>query len=211
MNAAPPKPVLTRAAIAEATSDPSSVITPLADRGSDGNPITSYRPTLAKDTVDAPAHLHTRASELFFVIGGTLQVLVKDKIEALGAGDFLPPGHTPPAFAAPDSETDVLFVLTPDMPRLDYPRLLGRVTRREASPQEIKNSSEQYDNHYIDSPLRRATLETAAAARPPGPASPTSGDPITGGYSSTLRRPTRPDPIRSDPTAAPAAATAVGC
>ncbi len=48
------------------------------------------------------------------------------------------------------------------MPRFDRLRLLGRVMRGEASPQEIKDSSELYDTHYVDSPLRYATLDTAA-------------------------------------------------
>ncbi|WP_328954780.1 cupin domain-containing protein [Kitasatospora purpeofusca] len=164
MNTSPIKPILTRAATAETTSDPSSVMTLLADHGTDGSPVTSYRSTFAKGAVGAPAHFHTRASELFFVIGGKLQVLLDEKVETLESGDFLlVPPHTPHAFAAaPGSEADVLFVFTPGMPRFDYLRLLGRVMRGEASPQEIKDSSELYDNHYVDSPLWRATLEAAA-------------------------------------------------
>ncbi|MER5353213.1 cupin domain-containing protein [Kitasatospora sp. NPDC002551] len=166
MNTNQAKPLLTRAATAETTSDPSSVMTLLADCGTDGSPVTSYRSTFAEGAVGAPAHFHTRASELFFVIGGSLQVLLDDKVELLGAGDLLlVPPHTPHAFAAaPGSRADVLFVFTPGMPRFDYLRLLGRVMRGEASPQEIKDSSELYDNHYVDSPLWRATLEAAATA-----------------------------------------------
>ncbi|MGW0535917.1 cupin domain-containing protein [Streptomyces sp. NPDC003032] len=161
MNASILKPVLTRAATAETTSDPSSVMTLLADSGTDGSSVTSYRSTFAKGAVGAPAHFHTKASELFFVIGGSLQVLVDDEVKVLEQGDFLlVPPHTPHAFAAaPGSEADVLFVFTPGMPRFDYLRLLGRVMRGEASPQEIKDSSEQYDNHYVDSPAWRAALE----------------------------------------------------
>ncbi|WPO72866.1 MULTISPECIES: cupin domain-containing protein [unclassified Streptomyces] len=155
------KPVLTRAATAETTSDPSSVMTLLADSGTDGSSVTSYRSTFAEGAVGAPAHFHTKASELFFVIGGALQVLVDDEVKVLEQGDFLlVPPHTPHAFAAaPGSEADVLFVFTPGMPRFDYLRLLGRVMRGEASPQEIKDSSERYDNHYVDSPAWRAALE----------------------------------------------------
>ncbi|MGV9881831.1 cupin domain-containing protein [Streptomyces sp. NPDC003006] len=161
MNASILKPVLTRATTAETTSDPSSVMTLLADSGTDGSSVTSYRSTFAKGAVGAPAHFHTKASELFFVIGGSLQVLVDDEVKVLEQGDFLlVPPHTPHAFAAaPGSEADVLFVFTPGMPRFDYLRLLGRVMRGEASPQEIKDSSEQYDNHYVDSPAWRAALE----------------------------------------------------
>ncbi|GAA0333790.1 cupin domain-containing protein [Streptomyces blastmyceticus] len=163
MDATALKPVLTRAADAETTSDPSSVMTLLADCGTDGSPLTSYRSHFAEGAVGAPAHFHTRASELFFVIGGSLRVLVGDEVKTLGEGDLLlVPPHTPHAFAAaPGAEADVLFVFTPGMPRFDYLRLLGRVMRGEASPQEIKESSERFDNHYVDSPVWRAALETA--------------------------------------------------
>ncbi|WFB05897.1 cupin domain-containing protein [Streptomyces sp. LX-29] len=157
-------PILTRAADAETTSDPSSVMTLLADFGTAGSPITSYRSTFAKGAVGAPAHFHTRASEMFFVIGGSLEVLLDEELTVLEAGDFLlVPPHTPHAFAAaPGAEADVLFVFTPGMPRFDYLRLLGRVMRGEASPQEIKDSSELYDNHYVDSPVwQRALAERA--------------------------------------------------
>ncbi|TVL91317.1 cupin [Streptomyces sp. SAJ15] len=157
-------PILTRAADAETTSDPSSVMTLLADFGTAGSPITSYRSTFAKGAVGAPAHFHTRASEMFFVIGGALEVLLGEELTVLEAGDFLlVPPHTPHAFAAaPGAEADVLFVFTPGMPRFDYLRLLGRVMRGEASPQEIKDSSELYDNHYVDSPVwQRALAERA--------------------------------------------------
>ncbi|QSY51685.1 MULTISPECIES: cupin domain-containing protein [Streptomyces] len=163
MNASALKPVLTRAADAETVSDPSSVMTLLADCGTDGSSLTSYRSSFTKGAVGAPAHFHTRASELFFVIGGSLQVLVDDEVKVLNEGDFLlVPPHTPHAFAAaPGAEADVLFVFTPGMPRFDYLRLLNRVMRGEASPQEIKESSERFDNHYVDSPVWRAALEAA--------------------------------------------------
>jgi quercetin dioxygenase-like cupin family protein len=160
MNAAALKPVLTRAATAETTSDPSSVMTLLADSGTDGSSLTSYRSHFAEGAAGAPAHFHTRASELFFVIGGSLRVLVDDEITTLNEGDLLlVPPHTPHAFAAaPGAEADVLFVFTPGMPRFDYLRLLGRVMRGEADAQEIKDSSERYDNHYVDSAIWHSAL-----------------------------------------------------
>lgn len=153
-------PVLTRAAEAETTRDPSSVMTLLADSGDTGGRLTGYRSTFAEGAVGAPAHLHTKASELFYVIDGALQVLVGEEITVLEAGDFLlVPPHTPHAFAAAAGATaDVLFVFTPGAGRFDYLRLLGRVMRGEADPQEIKDSSERFDNHYVDSPVWRGAL-----------------------------------------------------
>ncbi|GAA0275007.1 cupin domain-containing protein [Streptomyces polychromogenes] len=157
-------PILTRAADAETTSDPSSVMTLLADSDTTGGQLTSYRSSFARGAVGAPAHFHTRASELFFVLDGSLQVLLDQELTVLEKGDFLlVPPRTPHAFAAaPGSEADVLFVFTPGMARFDYLRLLGRVMRGEASPQEIKDSSERFDNHYVDSPVWQQALAERA-------------------------------------------------
>lgn len=157
--------ILTRHADAEICSDPSSVMTLLADSDGTAGGFTSYRSTFAKGAAGAPAHFHTRATELFFVISGSLQVLVGEEITLLNAGDFLAvPPHTPHAFAAaPGCEADVLFVFTPGMGRFNYLRLLSRVMRGEADPKEIAESSERFDNHYVDSPVWRAALEEGSA------------------------------------------------
>ncbi|MEU2655052.1 cupin domain-containing protein [Streptomyces sp. NPDC007325] len=161
---APFPPLLTRHDEAETCADPSSVMTLLADSDRTADGFTSYRSTFAEGAVGAPAHFHTKATELFFVISGSLRVLVGEEVTVLHAGDFLAvPPHTPHAFAAaPGRTADVLFVFTPGMGRFDYLRLLGRVMRGEADVQEIADSAERYDNHYVDSPVWRAALEESA-------------------------------------------------
>ncbi|MFB4420149.1 cupin domain-containing protein [Streptomyces sp. QL37] len=86
-------------------------------------------------------------------LGGALRVLVGDEVTVLGEGDFLAvPPHTPHAFAAaPGFTADVLFVFDRRMDRFAYLRLLGRVMRGEADPQEITESAERFDNHYVES------------------------------------------------------------
>lgn len=163
-SAVPFLPVLTRHADAETCADPSSVMKLLADSDSTADGFTSYRSTFAKGAVGAPAHFHTKATELFFVLSGSLQVLVGEEVTVLEPGDFLAvPPHTPHAFAAATGcAADVLFVFTPGMGRFDYLRLLGRVMRGEADPKEIAESAERFDNHYVDSPVWRAALEASA-------------------------------------------------
>ncbi|GAA3100836.1 cupin domain-containing protein [Streptomyces rectiviolaceus] len=152
--------LLTRASEAETSADPSSVMTLLADMDGPDGGFTAYRSTFAEGAVGAPAHFHTKATELFFVISGALQVLVGEEITVLNAGDFLAvPPNTPHAFAAaPGRTADVLFVFTPGMARFDYLRLLGSVMRGEADPKKIAESSERYDNHYVDSPVWREAI-----------------------------------------------------
>ena len=159
------EPTLVRAADAEVLSDaPGSLITLLADSDSTEKRFTTNRATLRRGVFGTPAHFHTRATEFFFVIDGSLQVLVRDELHTLGKGDFLAvPPRVPHAFGpAKDSDADVLVVFTPGMDRFDYYRLLDRVARGAADPKEIAESSRHYDNHYVDSPLwRKARAEAA--------------------------------------------------
>ncbi|MFD7450838.1 cupin domain-containing protein [Kitasatospora sp. NPDC059827] len=153
-------PVLARHSEAETCADPSATMTLLAETSPGEGGFTVYRSAFARGAVGAPAHFHTRATELFFVISGSLRVLVGEEVTVLNAGDFLAvPPHTPHAFAAaPGSEADVLFVFAPGMDRFDYLRLLGTVMRGETDPGAIAASAERFDNHYVDSPAWRAAL-----------------------------------------------------
>ncbi|GGP41030.1 cupin [Saccharothrix coeruleofusca] len=147
--------LLVRAAAAEALdADPAAVVTLLADL--DG--LTCNRSTFRQGADGAPPHFHTRASELFFVLDGSLEVLLGQEVVVLERGDFLvvPPG-VPHAFgAAGGADADVLFVFTPGMGRFDYYRLLDRVQRGQANAEEIAASQDRFDNHYVDSPVWKA-------------------------------------------------------
>jgi mannose-6-phosphate isomerase-like protein (cupin superfamily) len=160
-------PLLTRSAGAEVLDgDPGSVITLLADASGTGGALNSHR-SLFRDGFDgAPPHYHERSAELFFVLSGALQVLLDEEIVTLHEGDFLvvPPG-LPHAFAAaPGSDADVLFVFGPGVERFDYYRLLDRIHRGDGSWQEIHDTQQRFDNHYVDRPVW-AEARKAAAAR----------------------------------------------
>ncbi|MFD3556579.1 cupin domain-containing protein [Streptomyces goshikiensis] len=155
------KPVLVRAAEAETLQDgATSLITLLADANATGGALTANRATLHKGSPGAPPHFHTRATEMFYVLGGSMRILLDDQVLTLGQGDFLTvPPTVPHAFApAPDSEAEMLVVFTPGMDRFDYYRLLERVYQGEASVQDIRDSSEQFDNHYFESPVWQREL-----------------------------------------------------
>ncbi|BBC35530.1 uncharacterized protein SGFS_068240 [Streptomyces graminofaciens] len=155
------KPVLVRADEAETLQDgATSLITLLADANATGSALTANRATLQKGSPGAPAHFHTRATEMFYVLKGSMRILLDEQVLTLGQGDFLTvPPTVPHAFApAPDSEAEMLVVFTPGMDRFDYYRLLERVYRGEASVQDIRDSSEQFDNHYFESPVWQQEL-----------------------------------------------------
>lgn len=153
--------VLVRAASAETLQDgATSLITLLADSPRTQGALTANRATLRKGSPGAPAHFHTRMTEMFFVLGGSLRVLLDDRIVTLEPGDLVTvPPRLPHAFApARGEEADVLVVFTPGVERFDYYRLLERVYRGEATVEDIKAGSERYDNHYCASPLWQAEL-----------------------------------------------------
>ncbi|MEN3263415.1 MAG: hypothetical protein V7646_309 [Pseudonocardia sp.] len=157
-------PLLVRASDAETlTGDPGGTIALLADSVSTGGAITCNRSTFRAGADGAPPHFHTRASELFVVLGGSLQVLAGDRLHILDQGDvLLVPPHVPHAFgAAAGVDADVLVVFTPGMDRFDYYRLLDRVHRGDAEPREIGESQERFDNHYVDISLWREARTTA--------------------------------------------------
>ncbi|MFE3929781.1 cupin domain-containing protein [Streptomyces sp. YIM B13508] len=154
-------PVLVRAGSAETLQDgATSLITLLADSDRTQGALTANRATLRKGSPGAPAHFHTAMTEMFFVLGGSLQVLLGDRIVTLGTGDFVtvPPRLTHAFAPARGEEADVLVVFTPGRERFDYYRLLERVYRGEASVEDIRAGSERYDNHYSASPLWQAEL-----------------------------------------------------
>ncbi|MGC7096554.1 cupin domain-containing protein [Amycolatopsis lurida] len=146
---------LVRATEAETlTGDPGALIELLADTGTTGGALTANRTIFRTGADGAPPHFHTKASELFFVLDGELEVLLGEEVVILKKGDLLVvPPHTPHAFGAVEGkEADVLFVFAPAMGRFDYYRLLDRVHRGETEPKEIGASQERFDNHYVDSP-----------------------------------------------------------
>ena len=144
--------VLVRATDAEVLS--ASGVTLFADVPDTGGHLTSHRSIFQPGKEGAPPHLHHEASELFFVLTGTLRVLTGEDLITLAQGDFLVvPPNTPHAFeAAGPSATEVLFVLTHAKPRFDYYRLLESVYRGETNPAELAKTSDLYDNHYVESP-----------------------------------------------------------
>jgi len=152
----PITPTLARGESAEVIQDGAlSLITLLADAGETGGALTANKATFRKGSPGAPAHFHTKASEMFLVLEGTMRFLVHDEVVTLRKGDFLTvPPRVQHAFApAADSEAEILVVFTPGLHRFDYYRLLERVYRGEATVQDIRDSSQEYDNHYFDSPV----------------------------------------------------------
>lgn len=153
-----PSTVLMRAAEAEVLGAGPTTTRLLADSHTTDGVISANRAMLGQGADGPPPHYHAGSAEIFFLLAGSLQALAGDRVVTLGAGDFLViPKHLPHAFAAPpEADADVLIVFAPGaQDRFEYFRLADRVIRGQASPQEILDSQDRFDNHFLDSPIWR--------------------------------------------------------
>jgi uncharacterized RmlC-like cupin family protein len=94
------------------------------------------------------------------MLNGKLRVLAGEQILLINEGDFLlVPPYLPHAWAAPaDAAADVLIIFTPGIERFEYFRLSDRILRGEADPAEILGTQQRFDNHFVDSAVRRQAL-----------------------------------------------------
>lgn len=126
----------------------------LADSDTTGGAVSANRTLLEAGADGPPPHLHHRSTEIFFVLAGSLTALAGERVLTLGRGDFLsvPPGM-PHAFGArPGSDADVLIVFSPAATqRFEYFRLVDKVIKGQATMEEILNSEERFDNHFLRS------------------------------------------------------------
>jgi mannose-6-phosphate isomerase-like protein (cupin superfamily) len=88
----PRRPVLVRADEAERLDSIGHVL--LADSSTTQGALSSHRVALARGADGAAPHRHDKASELFFILSGELDVLTGDEVITTAAGDLLvvPPG-----------------------------------------------------------------------------------------------------------------------
>lgn len=158
--------VIVRSAAAEIVGGPPSTVQLLADASHTGGALTSQRVTLTGGADGAAPHHHAHATELFYVLGGAVQVLAGETVNIAHEGDLIVvPPTVAHAFAAPPGlDADLLIVLTPGTERFGYFRLLERLHKGEATLEEMLESQDRYDNHFLDSPAWRAARDPEATS-----------------------------------------------
>ena len=148
--------VLVRASDAEQLTLPNNLTTLFAEGASTNGAFSAIRATLAPGADGARPHHHAKASEMFFVIAGAIDVLAGDDVITVGAGDFAvvnPMGMHAFANASTTEPADMLIVFGPAIERFDYFRLLQRVVAGEAQFAEVLASQERFDNWFSDSAI----------------------------------------------------------
>jgi mannose-6-phosphate isomerase-like protein (cupin superfamily) len=115
--------------------------------------MNAVRTTLGRGVDGPPPHYHRASSELFFLLDGALDVLTGEQIVTVRTGDFLlVPAGMPHAWGTPaESGADILIIKAPGTNRFDYFRLVDRIRKGEATPQDILATQEKFDNHFVTS------------------------------------------------------------
>ncbi|MFC4912235.1 cupin domain-containing protein [Actinomadura gamaensis] len=148
------KPVVVRAGESEVFGRPPSSGRLIVDADTTGGALSSQRIILQDGADGATPHHHNTASEFFHILGGGVQILCGDEILTAEEGDtVVVPPRTAHAFGAlPGRDADLLIIITPGVRRFEYFRLLDRLGRGEDVLQELIDSQDLYDNHFLDSP-----------------------------------------------------------
>ena len=147
--------VVARADEAELLAFPDgSVMRLLADSSATGGKLSIHHSTLSEGAAGASPHHHTRIAEVFYVLRGSVQILVGDEVVIAGEGDFVavPPGVAHAIAAVPGSEAEVLVAITPGIDRFDFFRQVARVLAGRAPAGALFTDQSRYDTYPDASP-----------------------------------------------------------
>lgn len=146
--------IITRGANAEVTGVPAAQVQLLVDSSATGGALSTVRVTLAKGTDGARPHRHDRSSEMFYVLGGAVDVLSGSEVVQAEEGDLIVvPPRTPHAFSTQRGRSaELLIVITPGVERFEYFRKLTRIARGQEPPESLREVQELYDTYFLNSP-----------------------------------------------------------
>ena len=154
--------ILVRADDAETLLLPNNVTTLFAEGAQTGAAFSAIRASLAPGADGARPHHHAKASELFFVIEGSVDILVGDEVVTARPGDLAvvaPMAMHAFSNASATEPLDLLIVFGPGIERFDYFRLLRDVVAGNKTVADLLASQERFDNWFSDSPAWTAHRE----------------------------------------------------
>jgi quercetin dioxygenase-like cupin family protein len=142
-----------RAADAEAMANERVSVRMLLDSSATHDAASVVQVALREGMDGAIPHRHDKSSELFYVLGGSVQLLAGDEVLTAHDGDLavVPPG-LPHAFGAPPGQTgELLIIITPGVERFEYFRHLARILAGQEKPESILEVQERYDTYFLGS------------------------------------------------------------
>ncbi len=145
--------VIIRAAAAEQVGFPPQSIRLLVDSSSTGGTLSAQRVTLLNGVDGANPHHHSHSAELFYVLSGSVQLLVGDQLAVAEEGDraVVPAGLAHAFAAAPSSDADLLIVITPGIERFECFRQLARIATGQQAPESLIDVQALYDTFFEES------------------------------------------------------------
>ncbi len=125
----------------------------LADSSATGGLLSTVRVTLAEGADGARPHHHASSSELFYVLGGAVEILSGDQVVTAHEGDLIivPPKQAHAFAAAPGQPADLLVIIAPGVERFGYFRQLEQIGKGELPAESLLAVQDLYDTFFLDS------------------------------------------------------------
>jgi mannose-6-phosphate isomerase-like protein (cupin superfamily) len=146
--------VVVRGAAAEVVGAPTAKVKLLADSSATGGALSTVHVTLEKGAPGARPHRHDHSAEMFYVIGGVVQLLSGTEIVKAGPGDVVvvPPRLAHAFSAERGSGAEILIVIAPGVERFEYFRQLTRIAQGQQPPESLLDVQDLYDTYFLNSP-----------------------------------------------------------
>ncbi len=143
-----------RGAHVEVVGSPTAKVSLLVDSSSAGGALSTVRVDLASGADGARPHHHARSAEMFYVLGGVVQVLSGNEIVTAEKGDVIvvPPRLQHAFSAGRGSPAELLIVIAPGVERFEYFRKLTRIARGEEPPESLRDVQDLYDTYFSNCP-----------------------------------------------------------
>lgn len=142
---------IARAGTAETLQLGPSSLRLLLDDDATGGAISAHRVHLTDGGLGANPHVHAHTSEVFYVVDGSLDLLVGEELESVTAGDLVvvPPGHAHAFAASPGCDAEVFLFITPGIQRFEFFRQLLSVAARDGTPDGLLKSQANVDTYPV--------------------------------------------------------------
>lgn len=162
-----------RAADAVALTSKSHTLQLLLDSSDTGGAVSTHRVLLREGAEGAAPHRHFTTTELFYVLGGAVDLLAGDEVLHTTEGDLVvvPPGVDHAFGATAGGDGELLVMVTPGIDRFGFFHAVHEVITGKADRSILVGSDERYDNHTARPPA----LEGWRRGRPGNP-DPRRGD-----------------------------------
>jgi mannose-6-phosphate isomerase-like protein (cupin superfamily) len=126
----------------------------LLDADATGGAVSAHCAHLTDGALGATPHRHTISSEVFYVVDGSLDVLVGEDLVRMTSGDLAvaPPGVTHAFAASPGCDAEVFVFITPGVQRFDFFRQVSLVLSGEVDRGALMDMQADFDIVPVENP-----------------------------------------------------------